>query len=246
MFGFGRRKAADSRRGWGFLSRLARDSRGNTLAIVGAALVPLAAMIGSGVDMSRAYMAKTRLQTACDAAALAGRRVMENDTLTTAVTTEATRFFNYNFNQGQYGTAAFTPAVTRPAIGTIRVSASTTIPTTVMRMFGFNNLPLNVTCDAELNFVNTDVMLVMDVTGSMDETINGTKKIVSMRDAVMALYDELAPIQTQLQAFMNAYNNANTSANDVDRTVGVIPSTRSSGSPAEKPSASMRRVAGSR
>ena len=48
----------------------ARDARGNTLAIVGAALVPLAGMIGSGVDMSRAYMAKTRLQSACDAAAL--------------------------------------------------------------------------------------------------------------------------------------------------------------------------------
>jgi len=67
MFGFGRRKAADFRRGGGFLSRLARDSRGNTLAIVGAALIPLTAMIGSGVDMSRAYMAKTRLQSACDA-----------------------------------------------------------------------------------------------------------------------------------------------------------------------------------
>ena len=52
-------------------------------------LVPLAAMIGSGVDMSRAYMAKTRLQSACDAAALAGRRVMQNDTMTTTVTNEA-------------------------------------------------------------------------------------------------------------------------------------------------------------
>ena len=36
-----------------------------------------------------------------------------------------------------------------------------------MRMFGFTTLPLNVTCDASLNFVNTDVMLVLDVTGSM-------------------------------------------------------------------------------
>ncbi|WP_395612461.1 pilus assembly protein [Allosphingosinicella sp.] len=200
MFGFGRRKAADSRRGRGFLSRLARDSRGNTLAIVGAALIPLTAMIGSGVDMSRAYMAKTRLQTACDAAALAGRRVMQNDTLDSNVTAEAVRFFNYNFNQGQYGTAAFTPTVTRPESGKIRVAANTTIPTTVMRMFGYTSLPLNVTCDAQLSFVNTDVMLVLDVTGSMDNYINGTKKIVSLRDAVMALYDELTPIQTQLQA----------------------------------------------
>ena len=207
MFGFGRRKAADSRRSGGFLSRLARDSRGNTLAIVGAALIPLTAMIGSGVDMSRAYMAKTRLQVACDAAALAARRVMTNDTLDSSVTAEAVRFFNYNFNQGMYGTAAFTPAVTRPATGTVRVAASTTIPTTIMRMFGFTTLPLNVTCDAQLNFVNTDVMLVLDTTGSMDNDVNdnstsidANRKITALRSAVMALYDQLKPTQDQLEA----------------------------------------------
>ena len=75
-----------------------------------------------------------------------------------------------------------------------------------MRMFGFTTLPLNVTCDASLNFVNTDVMLVLDVTGSMDQDVNGNtrassrQKITALRDAVMALYDELAPIQTQLEA----------------------------------------------
>jgi Flp pilus assembly protein TadG len=184
----------------GFLSRLARDVRGNTLAIVGAALVPLAGMIGSGVDMSRAYMAKTRLQSACDAAALAGRRVMTNDTLNSTVTNEATRFFNFNFPQRLYGTDTFTPTVTRPVTGTVRVTASTRIPTSVMRLFGFTSLPLNVTCDASLNFVNTDVLLVLDVTGSMGDNLSGTQKIVSLRDAVMALYDELTPVQTQLQA----------------------------------------------
>ena len=44
-----------------------------------------------------------------------------------------------------------------------------------MRMFGFATLPLNVTCDAQLNFVNTDVMLVLDVTGSMDESTSITR-----------------------------------------------------------------------
>ena len=207
MFGFGRRKAAGESRGRGFLSRLVRDSRGNTLAIVGAALIPLTAMIGSGVDMSRAYMAKTRLQMACDASALAARRIMANDTLTQSVTDEGVRFFNYNFNPGMYGTTAFTPSITRPSTGTIRVTASTNIPTTIMRMFGFTTLPLNVTCDAQLNFVNTDVMLVLDTTGSMDDDVNGAattidanRKITALRSAVMALYDQLAPVQTQLEA----------------------------------------------
>jgi Flp pilus assembly protein TadG len=210
------RNAAASRRRWGFLARLFRDRRGNTLAIVGAAMVPLAAMIGSGVDMSRAYMAKTRLQSACDAAALAGRRVMQNDTLDSNVTAEATRFFNFNFPKttsagvttGPYQTAEITaPTVTHPAPGTVRVTASTTIPTSIMKMFGFTTLPLNVTCEAALNFVNTDVMLVLDTTGSMNRDINDNtttndalRKITALRAAVMALYDELEPTQTQLQA----------------------------------------------
>jgi len=144
----GRAPDASPAHGKGFLTRLRSDSRGNTLAILGAALVPLAAMIGSGVDMSRAYMAKTRLQSACDAAALAGRRVMVNDTLDTNVRTEATRFFNFNFQQGLYQTRPFTPSITRPTSGTIRVSASTRIPTSIMRILGFDSMPLNVTCDA--------------------------------------------------------------------------------------------------
>jgi Flp pilus assembly protein TadG len=189
----------------GWLSRLASDQKGNTLAIVGAALVPLTAMIGSGIDMSRAYMAKQRLQAACDAASLAGRRAMTNDQLTSAVTTEATKFFNFNFPQGSYQTTSFTPSVTRPSSGVVAVSAATNIPTAIMKIFGFTSLPISVTCDASLNFVNTDVMLVLDTTGSMLWDVNGNttsvvanQRITALRDAAMALYDELAPVQAQL------------------------------------------------
>jgi len=84
----------------GLLARLARDIAGNTLAIMAASLIPLTAMIGSGVDMSRAYLAQNRLQQACDAAALAGRRVMTDGTANSTVTAEATKLFNFNFAQG--------------------------------------------------------------------------------------------------------------------------------------------------
>ena len=73
-----------------------------------------------------------------------------------------------------------------------------------MRMFGFTTLPLNVTCDASLNFVNTDVMLVLDVTGSMDETstaIDGDAdedhRAARRGDGALR---RAAPIQTQLEA----------------------------------------------
>ena len=48
----------------GVLTRLRRDTAGNTIAMVGAFMVPLAALVGSGVDMSRSYLVKTRLQSA--------------------------------------------------------------------------------------------------------------------------------------------------------------------------------------
>ncbi|WP_370030455.1 pilus assembly protein TadG-related protein [Qipengyuania mesophila] len=182
------------------LASLSRDNRGNVLAIVGAALVPLTIMIGSGIDLSRAYMAKSKMQSACDSASLAARRVLLNDTLTTSVETTGKEFFGFNFPQGLYGTAAFTPTVTKPSAGVIRVAANTTIPTVVMKLFGFGSLPVAVTCDASLNFVNTDIVLVLDVTGSMANDLNGTPKIDALRDAVLALYDELAPVQTQLES----------------------------------------------
>ena len=43
-------------------------------------------------------------------------------------------------------------------------------------------------------------MLVLDVTGSMGNNLSGTQKMVSLRDAVMALYDELDPVQQQLES----------------------------------------------
>jgi Flp pilus assembly protein TadG len=183
-----------------FLRRLRADKFGNALPIIAASLIPLAALIGSGLDVSRTYMAKSRLQSACDAASLSARREMRNDQLTTGVIDVGKRYFAFNFTQGMYDTDAFDPVVSKPETGLIRVSASTRIHTTVMKLFGFSTLPINVSCDASLNFVNTDVVLVLDVTGSMADSVGGTPKIQALRDAVMALYDELAPVQTQLES----------------------------------------------
>jgi Flp pilus assembly protein TadG len=183
-----------------FLCRLRRDRKANTLALAAAALIPLVAMIGSAVDVSRAYMAKSRLQSACDAASLAARRVMKLDDLDDEVIATGKEFFDFNFPNGMFGTADFEPVITKPDTGVIRVDAQTTIPNVFMKMFGYDTMPLNVSCDASLNFVNTDVVLVLDVTGSMADPIDGEAKIDSLKEAVLALYDELEPVQQQLES----------------------------------------------
>ena len=184
----------------GFLARLAGNQAGNVMAMVAAAIIPLAALIGGGLDMSRAYMARARLQQACDAAALAGRRAMTTSSMTTANIAEAKKFFDFNFPEGTFQVAKF-PVVIRSKPGettTVQVSAATTIPTTVMKIFRYETLPLEVTCEARFDIGNTDVMLVLDTTGSMDYSIsdgNGgtTTRIAALKQAVKDFYDTLGP-----------------------------------------------------
>lgn len=190
--------------------KLARDTTGNTLAIAAAAIIPLAALVGGGVDMSRAYMAQSRLQQACDAGALAGRRAMTTGSVDSTVRAEALKFFRFNFPTGEsssttppYGVASFTPTVTDGTDSAVVITASTTVPTTIMSMFGYTTVPINVTCNAKQDFVNTDIVLVLDTTGSMANKAVSTDtdtKIVALRKAVLSLYDQLAATQTNLES----------------------------------------------
>lgn len=193
----------------GFLVRLRKNRRGNTLAIMAASLIPLVALIGSGVDVTRAYIAQNRFRQACDAGSLAGRKLLTGPTATQTVKDEATKFFTFNFAQGQFGAAPYTLTYSVPSPGTLRISSSTTIPTTLMRMFGFQTLPVTASCSATQDFVNTDIMLVFDLSGSMNCAPGGAgdcggseqsgSKIGALRSAAISLYDTLASAQTQLQ-----------------------------------------------
>lgn len=174
----------------GFLTRLRHNQAGNTLAIVAAAVIPLAGLIGGGVDMSRAYMARARLQQACDAAALAGRRAMTGASMSASDIAEARKFFDFNFRQGTFGTAAFTPTIrSKPnETTTVEVTAATSIPTSIMRIFGYETMALSVNCDSRFDIGNTDVMLVLDTTGSMNAS-----RMSALRKAVKDFYDTLGP-----------------------------------------------------
>lgn len=192
-----------------FLGRLRRDVVGNTLVIVAFAMMPLLAMIGSGLDMARAYVARDRLQQACDAGSLAARRLLAGATLTSAVETEARNYFNFNFPSGSFDTSTITPVVSVPAIGTVKITAATAVPTTIMKLFGFTTLPISTSCTATQDFVGTDIVLVLDMFGSMNcptskpddscaEKEEKGSNMQALRDAAESLYDTLESAQDQL------------------------------------------------
>ena len=184
-------------------SRLLRDQSGNAMAIMAAALIPVMGIIGSGLDMGRAYMVKAKLQTACDASALATRRNMAGGQLDQASIDEGKRFFNFNFPPGTMETPPVDLDIksSESDASVVEVNASTAVPTTLMSIFGFETLPVDVDCSADQDYVNNDIMLVLDVTGSMNCTAGSNctyaaseqynSRLSRLRNAAAALYRSL-------------------------------------------------------
>lgn len=179
-----------------FLYRLLHDRTANTLAIAAASLMPLLAMVGGGIDASRYYMAAARMQNACDAGALAARQAMGGNSFTETHRQIGLNFFDQNFNDGIFGTTNRTRNYTANSASVVTGTASATIPTTIMGAFGYTSFQLSATCSAEVNISNSDIMFVLDVTGSMADCPDNSacnsgpgSKIVALRSAVMSFYD---------------------------------------------------------
>lgn len=134
------------------------------------ALIPLLFIAGSSIDTARLYMVKTRLQQACDAGALAGRRFLVSPsaaTLDATATAQANAFFANNFKVGLFGTksVSFTPSKTSD--NQVAGTATATVPMTLTSMMGYGDQSLTVTCEARYDVADTDIMFVLDTTGSM-------------------------------------------------------------------------------
>ena len=182
----------------GLIRRMARDSAGNTLALIAAAMIPLLALVGGGVDMGRSYLAQTRLQQACDSGTLAARKKLGTTIALTGVPpadvkTVGDKFFNQNFRTGSYGTKNRSFAMTLEADYAISGAAHIDVPTTIMGMFGKTLVSIDVTCQAKLNFSNTDIMFVLDTTGSMRDTNPGDtdNKLTSLKQVVRNFYTQM-------------------------------------------------------
>lgn len=159
------------RRAPGLLSRLRRDIAGNVMIMMAGMMFVLAGFVGCAIDAARFYVVNSRLQQACDAGALAGRRAMTDTTLNgildAVATAQAQSFFKNNFNSGWFGTTGVTFTPSKTSDGQLAGSAQVTVPTVIMRILGINSVTLTATCTARLDVPDTDVLFVLDTTGSM-------------------------------------------------------------------------------
>lgn len=180
-------------------STLLKDNLGNVMPIAAAGMVVAVALVGSGVDMSRAYMVKSRLQAACDAGVLAGRRAVISDGFDEPANDQAKAYFAANFSDGQQSTRNTVFSATSEDDGkTINGRATTRLDTAVMRVFAFNEFDLQVNCTSTMGVGNSDIVMVLDVTGSMGESVDLDKddgssktitKINALKNSMKSFYD---------------------------------------------------------
>ena len=171
--------------------RLAVDRRGAIAVFIALAIVPLVGFIGIGTDTARAFMVKSRLSTALDAAGLAGGKAFFSDTRDA----DMTMFFNANFPAGYMEATVSGPTVVITGdAGTtqvIQLTASATVPTAFMRLFGYNDITVSASAEITRQQTLLDVVLSIDMSGSMTTSTGGTTRIAAARTAATTLVNIL-------------------------------------------------------
>ena len=147
------------------LSRLFGESKGSISVVFGLMLIPTTIAIGAGVDFSRALQLKSQMQSAADAAALAGASAYKDATSGSLATTTATNYMksaitNMTTNLGvTYTTVPTTKAISGSTTGYIMtVTASSQLKPTLLGLF-VSGINVSVSAQAENPIVTATVNL---------------------------------------------------------------------------------------
>ncbi len=179
---------------WNGIKRAARrlrgDRRGAIAIFLAFAIIPMIGFVGIATDTARAYLVKSRLSSALDSAALAGGLVM----FETTRDADVQMYFNANFPPGYMDATISGPQITFDAAAeTLTLTAGATIPTSFMRVFGYETMTVNAMAEATRQMTALDVVLAIDMSGSMNSGVagGGGTRIQAARGAAVELIDIL-------------------------------------------------------
>ncbi|GIW13866.1 MAG: hypothetical protein KatS3mg062_1305 [Tepidiforma sp.] len=145
------------------LRRGLRNERGQALPLFALFLMVFIGFVAMSIDVGRYVWARTQMQAAVDAAALAAAQSMPSET---DAATKATEYWtdNSGFIRSQGTNVQF--AVSYPEGNkAVRVEARADIPTWFARLFGVDHWTVSASGDAESQVL--DIVVVFDISGSM-------------------------------------------------------------------------------
>jgi Flp pilus assembly protein TadG len=202
------------------LRRFARGEGGAIAIYFGLSAIVFIGVAGLAVDAARGYLVKARLSEAIDAAALAGGKALQtaNDPSNNKVRADALAFFNANFPNGALGANVAVPNIVITNNNTVvTVSSSAVIPTTLMRVLGFQNMTMAAAGSVARAQSGLDVVFSFDISGSMCDPCS---KLDALKSNATALVDSL------FKPFTTGGQSQTVNVNGVDYSllnIGVVP-----------------------
>ncbi len=167
------------------LHRFRRDERGNVAMIFGLSLLPILFVTGAAIDYSRGASERERLIQALDATGLA----LAHDAKTmpdAAFNAKANQVFSAMYRSNIIGAA---PTVTTSrANERLTVSVAANVPTAMMHLAGFPNMPIHAAASVNYATKKLEIALVLDNTGSMA----GQGKMAALKVAATNFVNQLA------------------------------------------------------
>jgi Flp pilus assembly protein TadG len=169
-------------------ARFRSHDGGNIAVIFAIVSVPLLMAIGGAMDYARAFRARTLMQDALDAAALAVAREPSLRTLgDQKINQIAGGFFTANLGNSELKQVAMDARLDTSSGPLIAATASGQLPTYFGGLFGLSSIPITAKSTAVWGSARLRVSLVLDNTGSMADN----RKMTALKAASHNLLDEL-------------------------------------------------------
>ena len=144
---------------------------GGVAIIFGLSILVLGLAAGLAIDYARAFSIETSLRADLDAAVLGAASSISDPS---AIQARALSFFDDNWKR-KHAVSDVVLNVTQTDHTKLTGTATATMPTTLMRLGGFETMTLSAISEVEVAGGNVELSLVLDTTASMFEEIESVK-----------------------------------------------------------------------
>ena len=173
----------------GLVKRFGTCQKGTVAILYALSIVPILVAAGSAVDYARYFANTTELQAALDSAALAA--ATSNGSTNDERVAAAEAFFSANLGHSDLSGADITRNFTIKD-NTVTATADMAMPTSLMRLAGVDSMNLSLSSEIAVpGDKKAEIALVLDYSGSMNDSIVGGVKYIAMKNAAKQLITDL-------------------------------------------------------
>ncbi len=177
--------------------KLLRARRGNVTVMLALSVIPIIAVVGTAIDISRIQTARAQTWALLDQAALAAANLAYEDEVDTLVTDWMdSRIAEFGHNPSDLEVSVQSEITLNSK--TVSTTAILRVDTTIMHLFGREEVYVQVSSTAMQSISNIEIAMVLDISSSM----NGNR-LSSLKSASTEFVDIMLTDETKLSTSIN-------------------------------------------